>query len=70
METDDALRQLEGRRKIVESFGDQRRARATVLEALTTGWQAADFATNYALIRQTVERVTVLDDGALVRTHV
>ncbi|HEY8820274.1 MAG TPA: recombinase family protein [Dehalococcoidia bacterium] len=70
METDDALRQLEGRRKIVESFGDQRRARATVLEALTTGWQAADFAASHALIRQTVARVTVLDDGALVRTHV
>lgn len=67
LETDEAIRQLEGRRKIVESLGEQRRARAAQLAVLTTGWEGTSFEDRQALIRGTVERVTVLDEGALVR---
>lgn len=66
-ETDDAIAQLEDRRRLVETLNEQRRARAAVLERLRSGWAALDFDAQQALIREVVEQVTVADDGCVVR---
>lgn len=68
-ETDDAIVAQEGRRKIVESLGERRRARAAILVQLRDGWDELTFEQRQAVIRQTVERVTVLDEGVLVHSR-
>lgn len=67
MTTDEAIAQLENRRKLVETLNEQRRARAATLDRLRAGWEALEFEQRQTLIREVVEQVTVADDGCLVR---
>jgi DNA invertase Pin-like site-specific DNA recombinase len=67
METDDAITQLEGRRRLVESLNEQRRERDAALQQLRDGWEAIDFERRQALIRDIVEKVVVGDDSCEVR---
>ncbi len=67
MEAEEAIRKLEGRRQLVESLEGQRTSRASLLAGLTSGWDGLEFAARQALIREVVEHVTVLDEGALIR---
>lgn len=67
METDEAIRQLEGRRLIVATLNEQRRARAEILDGLRNRWEALGFEERQGLIQAVVERVTVLDEGSIVR---
>jgi hypothetical protein len=67
METDDAIHQLEDRRQAAESLNEQRKAREHVLETLRDGWAELAFEVQQGLIREVVDRVTVLDEGASVR---
>jgi hypothetical protein len=67
METDEAIAQLQGRRRIVETMTEQRKDRLAVLDQFRDGWTDLDFEHRRALITEVVERVTVLDKGAVVR---
>jgi site-specific DNA recombinase len=62
METDEAIAQLEGRRRLVETLKDQQRARDAALKGLRDGWSALDFDHQQELLREIVERVTIFDD--------
>jgi site-specific DNA recombinase len=70
METDDAITALEGRRRIAQSLSEQRRAKLGQIEQLNAGWDALSFDEQQNLVRTVVERVTVLDDGCVVRLRV
>ncbi|MHB8576737.1 MAG: recombinase family protein [Dehalococcoidia bacterium] len=67
MSADEAIKQLEDRRQAVESLSEQRKARADLLASLRNGWDSLAFEERQALIKEAVERVTVLDEGAVVR---
>lgn len=67
MQAEEAIRNLESRRQLVETLEEQRTSRAVLLAGLTTGWDALAFPERQALIRELVEHVTVLDEGALIR---
>lgn len=67
METDEAIAQLEGRRKLVETLSEQRRARETALHTLREDWERLDFAHKQALLRDLIEQVIVTDAGCEVR---
>ena len=66
METDEAIAALEGKRRVVQTLGEQRRGRLAQIEQLRAGWDALAVEQQQELLGALVEKVTVLDDGCIV----
>jgi DNA invertase Pin-like site-specific DNA recombinase len=66
IETEEAISALEGKRRIAQTLGEQRKARLAQIQQLRSGWDKLDFEQQQELIRALVDGVTVLDDGCIV----
>ena len=62
----DAISLLEGRRKLKETLEEQKAGRRAILEQLRGGWEELAFEQQQSLLRELIERVTVLDEGSIV----